>query len=297
MPVNPYFNQTTFQTEQNLINDLIIESIQIYGHSAYYLRREDVNIDAMFYEDPLMMYPNASEIEIYIKSSAGFTGPSDSVSKFGLFIEDRALFLVAATRFAQVEPTLPRPRENDIIFIQFTPTTSFSGPPFRYLFEIRFVEKKEQFFQLGNLYTYEMRCELMNYGSERVVTGNTAIDMSAQQEAYSITLQFGTGNGTYQFEETVYQGASFVDALATATVFSWNANTLSLVVQNVTGAFVGNAAVIGITSNANYTTSVTPDTAPETGAPTITGLGADNTTITTQVPGIVDPRNNPRYNI
>lgn len=295
MPTNPYFNFTTFQTEQNLFNNLIIEAIQIHGHSAYYLRREDVNIDPMFYEDPLAMYPNASEIEIYIKSSAGFMGPSDSLSKFGLIIEDQALFLISATRFAQVEPTLPRPRENDIIFIQFTPTTSFSGPPFRYLFEIRFVEKKEQFFQLGNLYTYECKCELMNYSSERFTTGNTVIDQAATQEAYSITLQFGGGNGTYVPEETVYQGTSFIEALATATVFSWNANNLSLVVQNVTGAFANDVPVVGITSNATYTTSVTPSTAPETGNPAVVGLGADNDTITTQTPGIVDPRNNPRY--
>ncbi len=169
MPTNPYFNQISFATEQSLVNDLIVETIQIYGHSAYYLRREDVNIDPLFYEDPLARYPNASEIEIYLKSNISFAGSSEVFSKFGLVIEDQATFLVAVSRFATVEPTLNRPRENDIIYIQFTPMN-------RYLFEIRFVENKEQLFQLGKLYTFELRCEMMNYSNERIETGDTDID-------------------------------------------------------------------------------------------------------------------------
>lgn len=285
MPTNQFFNDRCKEVanEQSLLNDLIVESIQISGKSAYYLKREDVNIDPMFYEDPLARYPHASEIELYLKSNMSFAGSSEVFSKFGLVIEDQATFLVAASRFKVVEPTLLRPRENDIIFIQFTPTN-------RYLFEIRFVENKEQLFQLGALYTYELRCEMMNYSHERVVTGNTIIDAVATKGAYTVDIHLGSGAGTYKVAETVYQGSSFLTAIATGTVSEWNANTKVLGVQNITGEFADDQNVIGITSNASYAPVAQPDTAPTSHDPV-----SDNAYLTETKPTIVQPRNNPRY--
>lgn len=283
MPTNQYFNNSTVLSEQNLVQDLITESIQIYGKSAYYLRREDVNIDPMFYEDPLARYPHASEIELYLKSNMSFAGASDVFSKFGLIIEDQATFLVSVPRFNAVEPTLLRPRENDIIFIQFTPMI-------RYLFEIRFVEAKEQLFQLGKLYTYEIRCEMMNYSHERVQTGNTIIDAEAAKGAYTVDIHLGSGSGTYKIAETVYQGSSFLTAIATGTVVTWNATGKVLGVQNITGEFADDQNVVGITSNASYAPVALPDTAPTSHDPV-----ADNAYLTETKPTIVQPRINPRY--
>ncbi len=284
MPVNPYFNTVTFATEQSLLNDLIVESIQIYGHSAYYLRREDVAIDKLFYEDPLARYPHASEIELYLKDKVSFAGSSEVFSKFGLIIEDQATFLVAASRFATVEPTLSRPRENDIIFIQFTPTN-------RYLFEIRFVENKEQLFQLGALYTFELRCEMMNYSHERVETGRADIDDLASAGAYTldITMGAGSGSGTYTVGETVYQGDSFLLAMATGTVVAWSGSTKVLSVQNITGAFASVVEVTGVSSSAHYAPQAEPDTAP-TSDPI-----SDNAYLDETKPSVVQPRSNPRY--
>src|SRR4051812_47748643 len=101
MPVNPHFNFTTQASEQGLLNDLIVESIQIYGHTAYYIPREVVNLDRLFGEDPMATYEGAHEIEVYLKSSGSFTGASETLSKFGLVIEDDATFLLSATRFTQ----------------------------------------------------------------------------------------------------------------------------------------------------------------------------------------------------
>lgn len=283
MPTNPFFNEVSFATEQSLLNDLIVESIQIYGHSAYYLRREDVNIDPMFYEDPLARYRNASEIELYLKSNQSFKGSSEVFSKFGLVIEDQAEFLVAASRFAAVEPTLLRPRENDIIYIQFTPTN-------RYLFEIRFVENKEQLFQLGKLYTFELRCEMMNYSHERIETGNTDIDGVATQGAYTLDITMGAGSGVYTVGETVYQGDSYLLAIATGTVAGWNVSTKVLSVQNITGEFAATVEVTGVTSSAHYAPQAAPATAPTSHDPV-----SDNAYLTETKPSVVQPRSNPRY--
>lgn len=244
MPVNSYFNQSTFATEQGLIQDLIDESIAIFGHSVRYLPRESVNIDALFGEDQLQLFNQAREIEMYLKSSTSFEGQSEFISKFGLTIEDQCTFVVSVRRFSQaLGDLLIRPFEGDLIWIQLGATNT-------YLFEIRFVENKEQLFQLGSLYTYELRCEMMNYSHERVQTGNTAIDSVAQSEAYTLAFTMVGGNTSYTIGETVYQGGDPLDAVATGTVYTYANNVLQL--QNITGTFVDSLPIIGMTSGVSY---------------------------------------------
>ena len=284
MPTNPFFNHVTFTTEQDLIQDLIDEAIQIKGHSVYYLPREGVNESQLFGEDPLMIYPTAFEIEMYIKSIRMFEGASELMTKFGLLIEDKCVFSVSARRWQQEAnthaPTLTRPRENDIIWIQMTPTN-------RYLFNIQFVEDKEEFFELGKLYTYKLECELMQYSHERVQTNISAVDNVATSAAYTISLLLGSGSGTYANNELVYQGPNIIEATATGMVYGFNANTNTLLLQDVTGTFVGNVAIIG--ANGQYILSESPDTAPTVHDPL-----ADNDFLTNHDSVIVIRKPNPR---
>lgn len=258
MTLNPYFNHVNFQSEQDLVQDLIDESIQIYGHAAFYLKREDRNIDKLLGEDPRMAFTSAYPIELYLKSFDAFQGQSEFISKFGLQIEDQALFLVSFRRFdiavGQAGANISRPREGDMIYIEMTPTN-------RYLFEIRFVENKEQLFELGKLYTYELRCEMMNYTNEKVETGEEDIDNVAKSRAYTIAMTFSTGTGTFELGEVVYQGDNFEDATATGEVYTWNPPVLE--VQQITGAFANTVPVTGIMSGATWTVNnTTPNTAP-----------------------------------
>lgn len=265
MATNPFFNQVNYVPEQDLVQDLIDESIQIFGHNVYYVPRTDGNIDAFLGEDPLASFTDAIPIEMYVKSYQGFQGQSEFISKFGLMIEDQLILVVSQRRFANeitsANSVIVRPRENDLIYIDMTPDTDGN----RYLFEIRFVENKEELFQLGKLYTYELRCEVMNFNNEIVNTGNTNVDGVATREAYTIELALTTANvaaaGTYEVGETVYQGANLESATATGVVYEWAANTLS--VQQITGTFVNSTIVIGEVSDAAWTTSnTTPNTAP-----------------------------------
>jgi hypothetical protein len=282
MPVNPYFNMTTFVPEQTLVDNLIIESIQIYGHNAYYLRRDAVDLDTLFGEDPLAHYPQAYAVEVYLKSSESFQGQSEFISKFGLQIEDQATFLVSTTRFAQVVAgALSRPRENDILYIEMTPTN-------RYLFEIRFVEDKEQLFQLGKLYTYEIRCELMNYSHERIDTLIPDIDDAADRATYTLNLQLSSGTGTFQADEFVYQGESYITSIASGQVTKWDAPTNVLSIHNIVGEFANTLTVIGQTSNAHWTMATTPSTSPAVNDPI-----ADNDVLTTESSTVVLTSNNP----
>jgi len=169
--INKYFNQTSYAPEQDLMQDLMDEAIQIYGHEVYYLVREDVDIDTLLGEDHLERWANAYSIEMFIKSTQSFAGQSEFITKFGLQIDDQCTFAVSTRRFDQVFAStgITRPRENDIIWIEMAPTK-------RYLFEIRFVEDKEQLFQLGKLYTYELRTELLTHSHGRIETDIPAID-------------------------------------------------------------------------------------------------------------------------
>ena len=65
------------------------------------------------------------------------------------------------------------------------------------LFEIKFVEHEEIFYQTGRLQTYDLRCELFEYSSERIDTGDATID--AIEDTYSNDLryfQFSLEDGT-----------------------------------------------------------------------------------------------------
>lgn len=281
MPVNRYFNHVNFQTEQDLVQDLIDESIQIYGHEAFYLKREDRNIDKLLGEDPRMAFESAYPIELYLKSFDAFQGQSEFISKFGLQIEDQAMFLVSFRRFDvavnQAGANISRPREGDMIYIEMTPTN-------RYLFEIRFVENKEQLFQLGKLYTYELRCEMMNFSNEQVKTGDEDIDGAAQARAYTISMTFASGSGAFEIGETVYQGATLDTATATGEVYTWDSPVLT--VQQITGEFANATPVIGETSGAIWTVN---NTTPNT-APTIHDPISDNAFLQADTAGVIVTR-------
>ena len=59
-----------------------------------------------------------------------------------------------------------------------------------------------------------------------------------------------SGVGNYMLGETVYQGYSTGTATALGTVVDWHANNLTL--QGITGNFVSDLPVIGVTTNASY---------------------------------------------
>ena len=83
MPRNVYFSQTV-KSEQNLYEDLIIESLKIFGQDVYYIPRTLVNRDNIMGEDIGSKFDDAYLIEAYIENVDGFEGSGDLYSKFGL---------------------------------------------------------------------------------------------------------------------------------------------------------------------------------------------------------------------
>ena len=165
------------------------------------------------------------------------------------------------------------------------------APTSRYIFDIRFVENQEQLFQLGKLYTYELRCERMNYSHERVTTPVAEIDAGPQRSAYTIDLLMAAGgSGAYLYEEQVWQGINEAQAYATGMVISWDVEAHVLQLQNITGTFT-NAAVVGADSGASWIPSDIPIVAPSSHDPI-----SDNRILQTEGPEVVINRgSNPRH--
>ena len=165
---SPYFKENS--SEQNLVEDLSIESIKINGRAMVYIPRQLINEDKLFGEDTEAKFDDGYEIEMYIQSVNGFEGDGDILSKFGIQINDRMDLVVARKRFEQEVTTyqseIVRPREGDLIFF----------PLSRTLFEINFVEHENPFYQLGKLYTYYLTCETFTYSHEDMDTGFSQID-------------------------------------------------------------------------------------------------------------------------
>jgi hypothetical protein len=240
MATNKYFRPFTFGREQDTAEDLIIESIKIYGLDVKYMPRTIVGPDALLGEDPLSQFNDAIDIEMYIKNTQQFEGEGDFLSKFNLEIRDQITFVMARKRWEQVsnekmltevgyniqledastttwgasnalrlenggtegyQTTSPRPFEGDFIFF----------PLNNKLYEIKFVEHENIFYQHGKLYTYELTCELVDrMGAIDINTGNTAIDAIESRYSqdiliYQIQNQDGTNilseDGGYMLQE------------------------------------------------------------------------------------------------
>lgn len=156
--------------EQRLIEDLIVESIKIYGQDMYYLPKTIIRYDPIYGEGlQAAQFNHAILAEFYIKNVEGFEGEGDFLSKFNLEIRDRVTLTIARRTFndeiGQLK-ALDRPQEGDIIYF----------PLNRKFFEIKFVEHEAVFYQLGALQTYDLVCELFEYSNEKFNTGLNIID-------------------------------------------------------------------------------------------------------------------------
>ena len=78
----------------DLYEDIIIESMKIYGQDVYYLPRTIVNEDKILGDDVASSFDDAYKIEMYIENAEGFDGEGDLFTKFGVEIRDEATFIV-----------------------------------------------------------------------------------------------------------------------------------------------------------------------------------------------------------
>ena len=119
MATNLYFSQKV-SSEQNLYEDITIESLKMFGQDVYYLPRDIVNEDRIFGDDVPSRFNSSYKIEMYIENTDGFDGEGDLFTKFGVEIRDQATFVVARRRWTSTinrfdnDINSERPREGDL---------------------------------------------------------------------------------------------------------------------------------------------------------------------------------------
>jgi hypothetical protein len=181
---NVYFTHGT-KNEQYLLEDLIIESISIFGQEMYYIPRTLVARDDILGEDRLSKFKDAYAIDMYLESVDGFEGQGAFIQKFGLMMEQSATLTVARRTWERFvgkhnDIVLPnRPAEGDLLYFPLT-----GG-----LFEIKFVDHQDPFYQLKKLYVYRLQVELFQYASERIETGNNEIDVFETLKTFDVEKQ------------------------------------------------------------------------------------------------------------
>jgi hypothetical protein len=240
MTTNSHFARQN--SERNVVEDLTIESIKIHGVDMVYIPRVLVNEDTLFGEDTLSKFTEGNIIEMYVDSADGFEGEGDFMSKFGLQIKDSVSLIVSKKRFETVlGHTTTKPREGDLIYF----------PLSKGLFEIKFVEHENPFYQLGKLYTYKLSCELFTYSQEEIDTGFSDVDsLEDNRKEFSLKLTLGTRvSGTsytnFYEGETVYQVSGYsgdrailgnTGADATAKVIDWDSTNSLLHISGISGS-------------------------------------------------------------
>ena len=188
MALNPYFQQGS-QGEQRLVQDLINEHLRIYGIEVTYIPRKFVNQATIIEEVTASKFDDNFSVEMYVNSYDGYSGAGDVLTKFGMSLRDEVELTVSKERFEEfIAPFMvasedidlaSRPREGDLVFF----------PLGQRLFEIKFVEHEDPFYQLGKTYVYKLKCESFEYEDEVIDTSLNIIDTQVQDEGYIATLQ------------------------------------------------------------------------------------------------------------
>jgi hypothetical protein len=140
----------------------------MYGQDVLYMPRRIIGENTVIKEVTASKFDDSFRIEAYLMNFEGFSGNGDLLSKFGVRSNDEINLVISKERYDDfISPLLKlwpederkvayRPQEGDLIWFPLDES----------LFEIKYVEGKKPFYQLNNLYVYELRCERFEYEDE-----------------------------------------------------------------------------------------------------------------------------------
>jgi hypothetical protein len=173
--LNPFFLQGS-KSEQGLIQDLINEQLRMYGVEVHYLPRKYITEKTVMREVIESSFDRSYPIEAYVENFDGYGDNTTILSKFGIQALNELTIVISRERFEEyITPLIKdqaniklstRPKEGDLIYF----------PLGDRLFEIKFVEHEQPFYQLQTNYVYTLKCELFRYEDEVIDTGVDFID-------------------------------------------------------------------------------------------------------------------------
>jgi hypothetical protein len=148
----------------------------MYGVEVYYLPRKYITEKTIIKEVIESAFDNAYPIEAYVENFDGYGDNTTILSKFGIQALNELTIIISKERFEEyISPLIrdqlniklsSRPKEGDLIYF----------PLGDRLFEIKFVEHEQPFYQLQKNYVYTLKCELFRYEDEIIDTSISFID-------------------------------------------------------------------------------------------------------------------------
>jgi len=204
----------------------------MYGVEVYYLPRKYLTEKTIIKEVIESAFDNAYPIEAYVENFDGYGDNTTILSKFGIQALNELTIIISKERFEEyITPLIKdqsniklssRPKEGDIIYF----------PLGDRLFEIKFVEHEQPFYQLQKNYVYTLKCELFRYEDEIIDTGINFIDdniggsggeqNSAQAGVIQKLNMVGTGitasaittivNGGIRFFTVTNRGSGYINS-------------------------------------------------------------------------------------
>jgi hypothetical protein len=238
---NVYFSHGT-RNEQYLIEDLIIESLKIYGQEYFYIPRTLISKDEILGEDRLSQFKSSFPIEMYFENVDALDGQGAFIQKFGLMMEQSATLVVARRRWEQLvgrygQTIIPtRPCEGDLIYFPLT----------KGLFEIKFVKHQDPFYQLGKLYVYKLQVELFQYASEQIDTGIAAVDAFETLKTYNTNTTRNPGRVTQITMNTL--GSGYTSVPTVTIISSSGSGATATAIRGISGANLNKITGVTITN-------------------------------------------------
>ena len=271
MALNPFFLQGS-QSEQRLTQDLINEHLKIFGVELTYIPRKFVRKQTIIKEVQSSAFDDNFLLEAYLNTYEGYSGQGDIMTKFGVSLRDEVTLTISKERFEDfISPFLEadddyelasRPREGDVIFF----------PLGSRLFEVKFVEHEDPFYQLGKNYVYQLKCELFEYEDEVFDTDIEEIASQLEDIGYISTLQLigvgrtatataqlNTSNKGYVREIVLnndgsgYRSAPNV-AISTAPTGVGNVNATAVAITTTRAGLFSIERIVLTNAGAGYTT-------------------------------------------
>jgi len=254
MALNPFFLQGSYG-EQRLVQELINEQLKIYGVEVTYIPRKFVRKQTIIEEIQSSTFDDNFLLEAYINNFDGYSGAGDIMTKFGVSIRDELSLTISKERFEDFisvfledmddeEITVSsRPREGDLIYF----------PLGQRIFEVKFVEHEQPFYQLGKNYVYELKCELFEYEDEVIDTTVDEISEVLDQTGYIIDLRLFSGGSNANASVSI--GSSYVRQIFLNDDGSGYTSTPTVTFSSPPTGFT-TATAVAITTTRNSITSV-----------------------------------------
>jgi hypothetical protein len=280
MALNPFFLQGSYG-EQRLVQELINEQLKIYGVEVTYIPRKFVRKQTIIEEIQSSTFDDNFLLEAYINNFDGYSGAGDIMTKFGVSIRDELSLTISKERFEDfISPFLngmeddeievsSRPREGDLIYF----------PLGQRIFEVKFVEHEQPFYQLGKNYVYELKCELFEYEDEVIDTTVDEISDVLDQTGYIVDLTLFSSGTVANASATINTG--YIRRIFLDNDGSGYTSTPTVAITTAPSGGV-DATAVAITTTRNKVTSIkeiliTNAGAGYTVAPTITISGGGGT--------------------